>query len=380
MRVLVAIAAMAAMAASLAGGEAAEPRGQTVPQVAQAEQGTAPNIDYAVDPLDGMMELTTGANMRAGPGTRYEILGIAKLGEQLKVTGKVRDRNWLRVEFPDGGEDRVAFVYAPLLRDLQPDSSARKESKRGAADPAPEPAPPAELESNLDEPELERDDLAGAGSESDERAGPLAVAAFANHAVDGHGMAPNQGAEVANGTRTSLANGEAALAFLHSSSPDEPESPTLLRPFGPGWSVTENQPCQVWNYGSREYEPFTWSGACLEGRASGEGRLEFRGGEGAYEGSMRAGRLSGRGVLVWSDGFRYEGELREGKQHGTGTLIRASGERYAGGWREGKPHGRGSYTTAGGDTYEGTWSEGCFSGRDGRRAWLGTEEAGCDFE
>ena len=43
-----------------------------------------------------------------------------------------------------------------------------------------------------------------------------------------------------------------------------------LEPSGPNWSIVENQPCQVWNAGNAgKYEPFTWSGACVNGKASG---------------------------------------------------------------------------------------------------------------
>ena len=78
-------------------------------------------------------------------------------------------------------------------------------------------------------------------------------------------------------------------------------------PSGPSWSIAENQPCHVWNYGNRDYEPFTWSGACLEGKASGEGRLVFRGGEGAYEGTMQAGKMHGRGSLGLGQRFSLRG-------------------------------------------------------------------------
>ena len=87
----------------------------------------------------------------------------------------------------------------------------------------------------------------------------------------------------------------------------------MLEPFGPDWSVVENLPCQVWNYGNRDYEPFTWSGGCVAGKASGEGQLTCRGGAGVYQGGTRVGKMDGSGVLAWADGFRYEGELCGGK-------------------------------------------------------------------
>ena len=149
---------------------------------------------------------------------------------------------------------------------------------------------------------------------------------------------------------------------------------------GASWSIASNQTCAVWNYGNRDYEPLSWSGACADGKAAGEGRLVFRAGDGVYEGGMLEGKLHGRGVLEWSDGFRYEGDLREGRQHGQGTLTQANGDRYAGAWRNGRPHGLGIYTQADGASFEGAWRDGCFGERSGRWASVGTTAAACGFE
>ena len=114
------------------------------------------------------------------------------------------------------------------------------------------------------------------------------------------------------------------------------------------------------------YEPLSWSGACADGKALGEGRLVFRVGASVYEGGMLKGKTHGSGMLEWSDGFRYEGELRDRKLHGRGTLPQANGERYAGAWRDGRPHGRGNYTQADGTTFDGDRRDGCFGECSGR--------------
>ena len=62
---------------------------------------------------------------------------------------------------------------------------------------------------------------------------------------------------------------------------------------GPSWSIAENQPCEVWNYGNRDYEPLTWSGPCMNGKAAGSGRLVFRNGEGRLR-RRHAGRQDAR--------------------------------------------------------------------------------------
>ena len=203
-----------------------------------------------------------------------------------------------------------------------------------------------------------------------------------------------------------------------------------LESFGPNWSIVENQPCQVWNDGKpEEHEPFTWSGACADGKASGEGRLTYssskgevvyqgpmhggkrhghgiviRAADGAryeggwrdgswdgygtvtypsgnrYEGEFRDGKRHGRGTFAWADGRRYEGEFRESKLHGHGTYTWADGNRYEGEWRDGKPHGYGIRTDTDGDRFEGEWNDGCFGKRDGRWAAIFTSAAACGFE
>ena len=184
------------------------------------------------------------------------------------------------------------------------------------------------------------------------------------------------------------------------------KEPVAMKPFGPNWSIVENQPCQVWNYGSEEYSPLTWSGACVDGKASGEGHLTFlwEGGEGSYKGGMTGGKAHGRGTSIWADGARYEGAFRDGKFHGRGTYTFADGGRYEGEFRNDKWHGRGTYTfasgarydgafrddkahgwgkvtTSSGETYSGEWRNGCVGGPD-YASWmtLGADPDVCGFE
>ena len=150
-----------------------------------------------------------------------------------------------------------------------------------------------------------------------------------------------------------------------------------LKPFGPNWSIAENQPCQVWNYGvPEEFEPVTWTGACIDGKASGEGR--FICSIGSYQGGMVGGKLHGRGTLTYSIGSRYEGEWRDGKQHGRGTYTTASGGGYEGEWRDGKEHGRGTFTYSNGDRYEGEWRDNNRHGR-GTYTWDSETSMTCEW-
>ena len=231
---------------------------------------------FTIDPLNQVMEVAKAANARAGPGTNFAVLRTLDAGIDVRVTGSVRNRNWLRVNLRERWGS--AYVYAPLLR--------------------------------------------------------------------------------------------------------EEGAPTGLKPLGPGWSVTENQPCHVWRRSDADkYEPFTWWGACVDGKASGDGRLVWhtRSGRNVYEGSMAAGKLHGIGTWRRSDGALYKGEWRDGKRHGTGSYKWAAGHRYEGKWNNDRPHGFGTATFADGDVHQGSWRKGCYGERDGIWSALIATVEDCGF-
>ena len=116
------------------------------------------------------------------------------------------------------------------------------------------------------------------------------------------------------------------------------EATATLKPFGPNWFIAENQPCQLWQQNPEPGETITWSGACVDGKASGEGREVLYspdGGQSVYEGEWRNGKKHGQGTYTWADGARYEGEWAYGRAHGYGTYTTVSGKRYTGEWRNG---------------------------------------------
>ena len=82
----------------------------------------------------------------------------------------------------------------------------------------------------------------------------------------------------------------------------------------------------------------TWSGACVEGKASGQGRMVWRSsyGRDVYEGTKQAGKMHGRGTFTWAGGNRYEGEWRDSEKHGRGTYTWADGESWTCQWRNNK--------------------------------------------
>ena len=152
-------------------------------------------------------------------------------------------------------------------------------------------------------------------------------------------------------------------------------SANTLEPFGPNWIVTENQPCQLYNDEPEPGETVTWSGGCADGKATGEGRIVWRGsyGESVYEGTMHNGKVHGYGTYAFSDGDRYQGALRDGKAHGRGIIAYSDGGRYEGQYRTGKRHGQGIYTYPDGSRYQGEWRDGeqngygTYTWPDGRR-------------
>ena len=137
-------------------------------------------------------------------------------------------------------------------------------------------------------------------------------------------------------------------------------SADAIEPLGPNWIVTENQPCQLYNPEPEPGETVTWSGGCADGKATGEGRIVWRGsyGESVYEGTMHNGKVHGYGTYAYSSGNRYQGEFRDGKAHGIGIGAFSGGGRYEGEWRNGERHGQGTYTWFDGSRYQGEWRNG----------------------
>ena len=70
---------------------------------------------FEVVPVSRLMRAVKRANLRSGPGTHHNKVGLLEVGEQVRVTGKAG--GWLRVDVSDG---KTAFVYAPLLGDVTP--------------------------------------------------------------------------------------------------------------------------------------------------------------------------------------------------------------------------------------------------------------------
>ena len=131
--------------------------------------------------------------------------------------------------------------------------------------------------------------------------------------------------------------------------------------------------CSIWSAEKpAPGETASWTGSCVDGRASGNGHLLFVDNQGIsarYDGEMRDGKVHGsgaikfrneegsgfdsyvgkfengapvgEGVLASHDGYRFEGELLDGIRHGKGTLTTPDGWQVKGEIKEGKLVGEG---------------------------------------
>ena len=151
----------------------------------------------------------------------------------------------------------------------------------------------------------------------------------------------------------------------------------LLSP--PRWmEAAEN--CEVRNrYGGKQWRrakttSATWSGPCVEGRAQGQGILEwFRDGRLTirYSGQMEGGLITGRGEMT-EYGSRYEGTWKDGELR-EGVATYPGGHRYSGKWDRGD-WTRGVLTVPGGYRFEDRWYRKQLTGKNIARGPQGQYE------
>jgi hypothetical protein len=99
--------------------------------------------------------------------------------------------------------------------------------------------------------------------------------------------------------------------------------------------ITTKEGCRVWDPSPEPNETASWSGACNDGVAGGNGVLQwYENGKPSehYEGEMLDGRYDGHGVMTWANGDHYDGGFKDGSKHGHGVYTWASGFHYEGDW------------------------------------------------
>ena len=133
--------------------------------------------------------------------------------------------------------------------------------------------------------------------------------------------------------------------------------------------TASNISCKIHNPYPQPNESATWSGACVDGYAEGEGVVTwFRDGEqhSIVKGVRHLGRLQGKTVIKWVNGTVYVGE--NNGWYRKGTQIWADGERFTGEWRNDKRTGKGIYQWVSGDWYQGDFVDNEMHGK-GMYVW-----------
>lgn len=128
----------------------------------------------------------------------------------------------------------------------------------------------------------------------------------------------------------------------------------------PTW-ITDDKGCKHFNAVPKPDESVSWSGACIDGLASGEGVQKWSQqgvASGTFSGALVGGKASGKGTMQMSNGDRYEGEYVDGVRSGKGVLHFAKGGHYEGDFANSQRTGRGVMQFANGDRYEGEFVRG----------------------
>ena len=120
--------------------------------------------------------------------------------------------------------------------------------------------------------------------------------------------------------------------------------------------LTDASGCKVWDPNPAPNETSSWTGACVDGYLSGQGRQEWIvAGQpsGTSEGEFVKGKLEGKGVRTFSNGTRYEGDFVDGELSGQGVTTAADGTVYSGAFAKSLRSGKGVLTMHDGQRYEG---------------------------
>lgn len=88
------------------------------PVSAENPAGVAPQIATST-PSGPMAEVVPGneerVNLRSGPGTKYELVGVLLVGQRVPAMGRSPAGEWIQIEYP-GVPGGVAWVYAPFVK------------------------------------------------------------------------------------------------------------------------------------------------------------------------------------------------------------------------------------------------------------------------
>jgi hypothetical protein len=165
--------------------------------------------------------------------------------------------------------------------------------------------------------------------------------------------------QVQNATTSS---GESPSRNTAAAVPAPPESPqassgNATTASGPGKTLRFNDQTMTGNFST---DP-------QSGKVSGTGLIVWTNGN-RFEGTLVGGVKQGKGKFIWNNGQHYTGDWANDQPNGKGTLIYPNGDRYEGAVKDGEAHGQGIARFKGGDSYAGHWVNGKRHGI-GRYTW-----------
>jgi len=135
---------------------------------------------------------------------------------------------------------------------------------------------------------------------------------------------------------------------------------------------TTDKGCKVFDYdagwpaGETHRTRYSWTGACVDGYASGPGELNaFLDGkpDETTTGSIQKGRLQGPATTNFPDGSQFKGSYEAGSRNGKGSLTLGNGSRFEGDFNQGAQTGKGTMTGPDGSVYDGDFVDGHETGK-----------------
>lgn len=103
-------------------------------------------------------------------------------------------------------------------------------------------------------------------------------------------------------------------------------------------------------------------GEFVNGRMEGNGVMTTPDGT-VSEGTFKNGALDGYGTIKWKNGTHYEGETKAGRMEGKGKLWYYDGSYYEGEFYRSRRHGQGTYIDKHGKKQTGRWENGYYMGK-----------------
>ena len=96
--------------------QASQPQAPITLAAASPTPAVSPEVPPAVSPSVALTVIVEGANLRAGPGTDYPVVGVLYQDDTAALLGRNQAGDWLQLQRPDG----PAWIFAPLVQTTVP--------------------------------------------------------------------------------------------------------------------------------------------------------------------------------------------------------------------------------------------------------------------